>query len=158
MREAEPKAELLATTFKKKYVMAPREENEYSPLTPSNCHQDGLFSPTEDMAFDQLTALRADSGTGPDDVPTLILRTCARELAAPIVMLTIRILACMLWPEPWKIHWMVPLFKKNETFLSENYRGVHLTSQVSKVVERLIKQMMDLLRKDKCIRRKPVCL
>ena len=37
---------------------------------------------------------------------------------------------------------MVPLYKKGSVFLRTNYRGVHLTAQVSKVVERVIKGMM----------------
>ena len=33
---------------------------------------------------------------------------------------------------------MVPLYKKNNVYQSKNYRGIHLTTQLSKVVERLL--------------------
>ena len=91
-----------------------------------------------DAAYRQLLALRPDSGTGPDDAPSLILRTYARELATPIAVLTVRILASMEWPAVWREHWIVPLYKRCAVFLAKNYRGVHLTSQISKVIERLI--------------------
>ncbi len=44
---------------------------------------------------------------------------------------------------PWIKHWIVPIHKKKEVFKVKNYRGVHLTSQVSKVVERLIGSAVD---------------
>jgi hypothetical protein len=36
---------------------------------------------------------------------------------------------------------MVPLYKKNDVYQSKNYRGIHLTTQLSKVVERLLKTL-----------------
>ena len=35
-------------------------------------------------------------------------------------------------------HWICPLFKRGSVADPENYRGVHLTSQISKVVERVL--------------------
>ena len=103
--------------------MAPREENEYSQLAHAGFNQDVLLFPTAEMAHAQLLALGEYSGTGPDDTPTRTLRTCALELATPIAMLTTRILACLQWPESWKVHLMVPLFKRDATFLAKKYRG-----------------------------------
>jgi len=39
----------------------------------------------------------------------------------------------------WLQHWIAPLHKKKSIFQPSNYRGVHLTAQLSKVVERLLK-------------------
>jgi len=52
-------------------------------------------------------------------------------------------LRSMKWPDCWKEHWLVPLHKRNAVFKSTNYRGVHLTPQLSKVVEKLVKGMME---------------
>ena len=95
------------------------------------------------MSFRELDSLRIDSGTGPDNCPAKILQYCSRELAAPVTMLIMRIFASMQWPEMWREHWIIPIHKKLSTFLPGNYRGVHLTAQLSKVVERLIKRMLD---------------
>ena len=94
------------------------------------------------MTFDKLNGFRDDSGTGPDECPARILKMCAKELALPLTMLITRILACMEWPESWREHWVIPIFKKNVSFKPGNYRGVHLTAQPSKVCERLIKKML----------------
>ena len=43
------------------------------------------------------------------------------------------------WPESWIVHWIVPLYKRKSVFDPVNYRGIHLTCQLSKVVERVLK-------------------
>ena len=40
------------------------------------------------------------------------------------------------------IHWIVPLFKKGAVFQPGNYRGIHLTAQISKAMERFLASMV----------------
>ena len=40
----------------------------------------------------------------------------------------------------WLKHWIIPLHKRNATWLSKNYRGVHLTAQLAKVTERYLQK------------------
>ena len=49
-----------------------------------------------------------------------------------------RILAEGRLPDNWIQHWIAPLYKRKEVFMPGNYRGVRLTSQVSKALERLL--------------------
>ena len=67
-----------------------------------------------------------------------ILRECAAELAAPICRLAGRLLADGVWPDVWRSHWIFPLFKRGSPAQPGNYRGIHLTSMLSKVVERSV--------------------
>ena len=94
--------------------------------------------PSVDKAQHILESLRDDSATGPDNLPTHILKNCARLLAAPLQKFAMRILAEGRWPDNWIQHWIAPLYKRKEVFKAGNYRGVHLTSQVSKAMERLL--------------------
>ena len=43
-----------------------------------------------------------------------------------------------IWPEFWKDHWIHPLFKKGSSFSPQQYFGLHLTSILSKSVEKVI--------------------
>ena len=43
----------------------------------------------------------------------------------------------------WTQHWVVPIYKKKQVFLGKHYRGVHLTAQLSKTVERVIGTMFE---------------
>ena len=86
-----------------------------------------------------MSKLRSDSGTGPDLLPARILKNCTAVPALPVLLLTQVILNTGVWPEMWLQHWVAPLHKKKSVFQPDNYRGVHLTAQLSKVVERLLK-------------------
>ena len=53
-------------------------------------------------------------------------------------MLARRIIATSTWPESWRVHWIVPIHKRAAVTNAGSYRGVHLTAQISKAVERMI--------------------
>ena len=87
-----------------------------------------------------MAALREDSATGPDGLPTRLLKTCAAELAKPVHKLARNVLCSGRWPAGWCVHWIVPLHKKGSTWKPGNYRGVHLTAQLGKAVERFMQK------------------
>ena len=93
-------------------------------------------------ALGTLEALDDVSGTGPDRLPARILKICANQLSAPVCNLAERILETGGWPAIWRDHWVASIFKRHAVFEAKNYRGVHLTAQLSKVVERLLLSMM----------------
>ena len=55
--------------------------------------------------------------------------------------MTMSILSSGEWPQLWRQHWVAPLHKKKSVYQPDNYRGIHLTAQLSKVVERLLKTL-----------------
>ncbi len=89
-----------------------------------------------------MDGLDAQGGTGPDLLPTRILQLCSAQLAAPIQRLANLSLDAGAWPECWRIHWVAPIHKRSAVFLPQNYRGIHLTAQLSKVIERLLLSRM----------------
>ena len=115
--------------------------NEYTRLSMHQTLQELIF-PLEIHTFEELRQLREDSGTGPDKLPARILKMCARQLARPISILIMRILWNGIWPDIWREHWITPILKRGAVFLPTNYRGIHLTAQMSKVAERVIKRIM----------------
>ena len=86
----------------------------------------------------ELKALKVDSATGPDLVPARILKACALALYAPLASLIRKMIANSSWPDAWRKHWLFPIFKKGATTNVGNYRGIHLTSILSKVCERVL--------------------
>ena len=97
----------------------------------------------EDAAERVLGKLKVDSATGPDYLPARILKMCAAALALPVYLLTMAILREGIWPSMWGQHWVAPIYKKKSVYDANNYRGVHLTAQIAKVVERLLKLIFD---------------
>ena len=135
--EAEEKANCFANAFESKNNMIDAEINEYSEVP--NVHPTFFCGmPTIEATEATLKSLDEDSALGPDKVPTRILKRCAHALAPVLHKLIIRILTFGEWPMLWMVHWVVPLHKRKSVYDTGNYRGIHLTSQISKVAERII--------------------
>ncbi len=135
------KTKLFASTFSSKFVLIDPEQNEYTDIVRSEATQTSFEAPTVERAQAVLNALKVDSSTGPDLLPTRILKECAEELAVPLLMQAQSIMRTHTWPALWLIHWIVPLFKKLSVFKASCYRGIHLTAQMSKAMERYIGEL-----------------
>ena len=85
-----------------------------------------------------LGKLREDQATGPDGLSAKFLKRLAAVISLPLAILTRRIFSEGQWPNRWRLHHIVPLFKKGSVYQPGQYRGVHLTSIMSKTVERVI--------------------
>ena len=85
-----------------------------------------------------MNELNLDKTSGPDGLPVKIFRECRAVLAVAIAMLVRFVLRHKFWPSDWRRHHIHPLFKKGSVSMPGNYRGVHLTNVLSKIVERAI--------------------
>ena len=86
-----------------------------------------------------LKKLDVSKATGPYYAAnTRILKELAEELALPIAILIGRILNEGKWPSRWKLHNIAQFFKKNSVYVVNNYRGIHLTCNLSKIVEKCL--------------------
>ena len=138
---AADKANAFADSFRNKFFMPEAEMNEYTAVDNVDCAMPGFFLVRERSARKVLRALREESGTGPDELATKILKKCADVLALPVSLLVRIILQFGVWPTFWKLHWIHPLHKRASRSNPKQYRGLHLTAQLSKVVERILGQM-----------------
>ena len=137
-RSATERAELLADTFQHKSALPTEFENDYSDLGQASVGAD-VFLPVRTRTVERtLKKLKVDSATGPDGIATVVLKRCSAELARPVAMLIRKLLDHGVWPSAWRFHRIVPLFKRKARSEPGNYRGVHLTNQISKVVERVV--------------------
>ena len=82
--------------------------------------------------------LQEDNATGPDGIAARVLKRCAPALKIPLAIICRAVLSAGVWPRIWKHHWIFPIHKKKARSDPSNYRGVHLTAQASKVVERVL--------------------
>ena len=134
------KAELLSKVFQEKFQLPPNPDTVGTGMenfdTQSLDH--GFLLVRSRWARKLMEQLDDSTATGPDGLPSLILKKCARELSYPVAKLVRLILLHGVWPETWRIHWILPLYKRMSRSLPKNYRGIHLTNQLSKIVERFI--------------------
>jgi hypothetical protein len=85
-----------------------------------------------------LKLLNKNKATGSDKISAQILKMLAECLALPLTKVVRRLFHEGCWPKCWKYHLVVPIFKKGAAFKPGNYRGVHLTTILSKVAEKMI--------------------
>ena len=95
----------------------------------------GLLPIRERNVQQVLNKLEEDSSTGPDLLSTKNRKHCASTLKKPVARIARQILRSGEWPKTWVVHWVHPLHKRKSKSLSVHYRGIHLTAQVSKVIE-----------------------
>ncbi len=137
-RTSESKAELLAETFERKSALPAETANEYSAIGGHDFAEDKFVPIRVRDVKRVLASLKTDSATGPDGLATRVLKTCAKELAYPLALVIRAVVSQGCWPRRWCEHWVVPLYKKKSRADPSNYRGVHLTAQVSKAAERVL--------------------
>ena len=78
LNDSTDKANAFAKTFNGKYVLAKEEANEYSHLCVASSVQAMPELPPLAQASKILSSLEAQAATGPDLLPTVVLKTCAR--------------------------------------------------------------------------------
>ena len=85
-----------------------------------------------------LSNLNPNKAIGPDNVPGKFLKLCANEIADIYQVLFQASLDQGVVPPDWKEANIVPLFKKGDKFLPENYRPISLTSLSCKLLEHVV--------------------
>jgi hypothetical protein len=86
----------------------------------------------------RLSKLDGNKSTGPDGIHPFVLKRCALSLSYPICLLCIKSLESGVVPDVWKVANITPVFKSGNKLQPTNYRGISLTSVLSKFTERII--------------------
>ena len=140
--DAKKKANALARAFQAKSslpqpVLGPKQE-----LEKVEARMPEFILIRSRLVLRILKALKLDTASGPDGIPVRVYRECCSELAPAIAVLVRYLLRIGCWPQIWRLHRIQALFKKGAVSVPSNYRGVHLTNIVSKVVERAIASVL----------------
>ena len=138
-----------------RWLLASSEKaNEFAQVWLGKCALPGevelQFVPAPTQTMQGFVAIRSrdvlkvlqhvnvNKATGGDGIGNRILKELSSALALPIAILCRRMLQEGVWPRAWQDHLLVPIFKRSSVYKASNYRGVHLTSSLSKVVEHVI--------------------
>lgn len=128
-------ADLLAQSFSSVYQGPHRHLPNYdeSDLIDFNHCQ---F--TQQEVLKALSSLSPKYSSGPDNVPSFVLRKCAVLLSDPLCVLFNRSLSSHVFPACWKLSYLLPIFKSGNRCDVSNYRGVCIQSAIPKVLDKLI--------------------
>jgi hypothetical protein len=85
-----------------------------------------------------LSTLDPSKSAGPDFLPALFLKNCAKTVATPISILFKKSLAQNTVPSIWKRAFVTPVYKKGSKVNVTNYRPISKLCIVSKVFEKIV--------------------
>ena len=97
---------------------------------------------TEKSVEKVIDQLNEYSASGPDEIPSKIIKELKHELIRPLTILFTESLATGKIPEEWRLAEVVPIFKKGRRSDPGNYRPISLTVTVGKLLERIVKEQI----------------
>ena len=92
---------------------------------------------SEQDVIDVLNILDPNKAVGPDIISNKMLIAVKNEVAKSLCFLFNKYFQCKIFPNNWKIAFIIPLFKRGDKSLPSNYRPVSLLSCVSKCIEKI---------------------
>ena len=112
------------------------------------CHRDYLknqtihkftFKPiSEDTTINIINRMHPKSSSGKDGISTILLKTIKHEICKPVTTILNQSLSTGIFPDKLKVAKVIPLFKKGDNTIFDNYRPISILPAISKVFERVI--------------------
>ena len=90
--------------------------------------------------IDAIKDIPTNASPGPDKLPAIVLKECAEQLSEGIKIIWRKSMDTGEIPEILKLQTIIPIYKKGNKTLPENYRPVSLTSHLTKLFERIIRK------------------
>ena len=85
-----------------------------------------------------LSKIQPHKAPGPDNLPNMVLKQCASNLAPAVTLLFQKSLDSGILPKDWTDANVTPIYKKGDRQTAGNYRPVSLTSVLSKCLEHIV--------------------
>lgn len=139
------KANIFAEYFKSVYVDHGSDHDLHALI--SNRPDMNHFNITASMecVLAVLNEMDLSKGSGHDGVSSFFLRKCAVILANPLSIIFTKSLEKCVYPAPFRIGQITPIYKSGSRIDVTNYRGVNVLPNLAKVFERVVYNQMKLI-------------
>ena len=138
----------IANGFNKYFVeIGPKLANSIAPL-PNKSFTDYLKKPvTKNFTFMNVTdkqiveiidSLKPKSSCGIDRISNKLIKTIKHEISKPLALIINQCFTTGVFPEKLKIARVLPIYKKNDNTVFDNYRPVSILPSLSKIFEKVI--------------------
>ncbi|XP_051170278.1 uncharacterized protein LOC127287402 [Leptopilina boulardi] len=110
---------------------------DYLAIQATSVQSERVFSKKQDITK-AAKSLKATFVSGPDNIPSFIVKDCASVLAEPLTLIFNLALKSRIFPHVWKEAKIIPVYKVGEKSRVTNYRPIALLQNFAKVFERAI--------------------
>ncbi|XP_044745289.1 uncharacterized protein LOC123307136 [Coccinella septempunctata] len=129
--------------------------NHYEQLLTENRSQYNTISPSEisvkgeeiniDVATLEraLTKLKNGRATGPEGIPAELIKNGTRKLFEALTWCVNKFINGAPIPEQWKIAYISSIHKKGDKLNCGNYRGISVTSTMSRLYGRILRDLIE---------------
>ena len=93
---------------------------------------------TTEEVLESIKLAKPTHSSGDDKIPMDILKAVMHSISPCVAKIFRNVLISGKFPLPWKRGVIVPLHKKGDTSIAANYRGITLSSNLSKILSRVL--------------------
>ena len=97
---------------------------------------------TEEDIFKTISKLDSKNSTGYDQISSDLLNRINEYIHKPLTLIVNQSLSSGIFPNKLKIAKVIPIFKKDDAHLLNNYRPISLLPTISKVFEKVVQEQL----------------
>ena len=117
-------------------------KNYKNYLTNQNLNSFFISPVSEDELLKVIHTINNRKAKGIYDIPANIFKRSFNQIKNPLLSLLNMSFSQGIFPDIFKIAKVIPLYKKQDRYLTENYRPISLLSYISKIFEKLMKKRL----------------
>jgi hypothetical protein len=136
INDSKQKAEVLSTQCHS--VFTPEDDKPISASLEDNYPSMPEINVTNNGVEKLLKNIDASKATGPEEISARILKEFAPELSPLLTNIFNKSIQEGKVPKDWRQANVIPVFKKGEIYLANNYRPVSLTCICCKILEHIV--------------------
>ena len=110
-----------------------QEMNEFISTNKERIFNELNFKIQESEVQSAISALKSGKAAGKDLILNEMIKTGSSQLLPILTKLFNQLLTSGTFPQPWRFNSLTPLYKKGDRHSPENYRGIAVCSNISKL-------------------------